>query len=109
MALHRRSTTPDGEYVQLSPESDSFSVRYPTLMEFLTLMRWPDGTMRETGTLLLFIDLGFVKCCLSDRDSGEVAFLTAPSVDALLGSVEAGLTANTIEWRFSKSGPKKKR
>lgn len=108
MALPRRSQSGEDGHILLSSDAGEFGLKYPTLWEFLTRTKWENGDRRETGTLLVFVDLGLLKCCLSDRDSGEVAFLAGADFDALMATVESGLAHSSIEWRWAKGGPKKK-
>lgn len=101
MGLVRRSVETGGSS---RPESqwsgvDEFCRDFPTLSEFLRTVSWPDGTSRETGTLLLFVQDGCLKACLSDRDAHLVAFASAASLGGLLAALERGLVADTLDWR----------
>jgi len=72
---------------------------FPTLWEFLTLTKWPDASLRRTGTIILFIEGDKWKACLKDPNGPRVAFVTGRDVDSLLLSVEAGLDADELDWR----------
>lgn len=72
----------------------------PTTHEFLCLERWPDGSSRRTGTLLLFVDQGMLKACVTDRDGGLVAFVSGNTLPGLLDALERGLSADTLDWRL---------
>lgn len=85
----------------------SWGEKYPFLWEFLTVTRFEDGSPRQAGTLLLFVDQGVLKGCLSDREYGEVAFCSASDPDMLLMRLEDGLQLQCLEWRASAKGGKK--
>lgn len=77
----------------------SFENNHPELYAFLAAGSYPDGAERITGTLLLFTDQGQLKCCLTDRDGGCVAFLAGESLEGLLDAAEAGLREDALDWR----------
>lgn len=72
---------------------------YPTVMEFLRLERWEDGTSRRTGTITLLSDAGMLKAALNDRDADLSSFVAGRSLTALLEALEAGLRDGGLEWR----------
>lgn len=109
MALNRRDPAPEGEHILLGSEEGELSRRFPTVWEFLTRVRWDDGKARETGTILLFVDTGVLKACISDRDAGEVAFLSGHTLESLLETIDTSLSGNSLEWRPARNGGKKKR
>lgn len=78
---------------------EDFYSSYPGLWEFLTEPVYEDGTHRETGTLSVFKDGQTLKACLSDRDLGEVAFVSGVTFKALLDRLESGLTTDGLEWK----------
>lgn len=88
-------------------KKDEWAMDYPGLWEHLTAGQYPDKTPRETSTLTLFTEEGRVKCCLSDRDQGRVAFLSGLSVVGLLEALEAHLVAGTLDWRGQKAKARK--
>ncbi len=79
--------------------SSSDLAMFPTLIEFLFSTRWEDGTSRLPGTLLIFMDGGRLKACLSDRDQGLVAFVTGGSTSELLSASERLLDDEGADWR----------
>lgn len=79
-----------------------FRQRSPTLHDFLTLAGW-GGKQRKTGTCLVFAEDGKWKACLNDRDGGNYCFLASDSLEGLLGALEDGLKAGSLDWRASKS------
>jgi hypothetical protein len=80
--------------------------RWPALLEFITSRAWPDGTLRQSGTLLLFADEGRLKVCLSDRDQGVVCFVTGDGVMGLLDAAEQLLRDGDGDWRPQRQGKK---
>jgi len=88
-------------YSPLGPvaKGSAFAETYPCLFEYLTVTQWEDKTPRESSTLLLFVDDGRFKACLTDKDSGRYVFLTAGSVEALLNALEVGLVDDQLDWR----------
>lgn len=73
----------------------------PTLYQFLTLQGW-GGKQRKPGTIRIFAEEGKWKCCLNDNEAGRYAFVSADSLEKLLGAVEAGLGARGMDWRPNK-------
>jgi len=103
MALHKPSGNGSiGGTFQHSLLTGTWLQPFPTLWEFLTLSVWPDGSRRELGTILLFVDGASLKACLKDKNGPRTCFLTAPDPDTLLLSVEEGLAQNTLDWRPDK-------
>lgn len=89
-------------------KDEAFAKKMPTLWEFLSAKAWEDGTERETGTILVFVEDGLVKVCLCNRDTGHVAFVSAKSFSGALESVEKHLAADTVDWRLSRAAKGKK-
>jgi hypothetical protein len=79
--------------------------RWPALLEFLEAELWPDGTSRVAGTLLVFVERGKLKACLSDRDQGLVCFVTAASVVDLVDAAEKTLEGSNGDWRPQRTKP----
>jgi hypothetical protein len=73
--------------------------KYPTVLEFVSLRRWEDGTVRVCGTLLLFVDMGMWKACLHDKDASASAFVSGKTPGALLEAMEKGLREDSLDWR----------
>jgi hypothetical protein len=99
--LKRRKAAGGDGVVFTDPGSCDVFVRYPGLWSMLALRAYPDGVARQTATLLLFIDGGQLKVCLNDRDQELQAWATGASLHDLLGALEAGLQADTLDWRAS--------
>lgn len=81
----------------------------PALVEFLSCEVWPDGTERKPGTLLLFVDQGKAKACLSDRDQGLVLFFTVDCLATLLEAADDVLKDESADWRPAKGGTQSRR
>lgn len=79
----------------------------PLTWDRLTNPKYADGSPRKTDSLTLFYEEGALKLCLSDRDQGFVAFLTAQDPLDLLWRLEGKLTDGSLEWRPSQGGKRK--
>lgn len=96
--------TPKSDATQVAADSmdtpdDDWRRRYPLLHARLTQTRRPDGSVKMTDTLLIFFENGRLKLCLHDRDKGEVAFATIPSVHVGLTRLEMDLRTGRLVWR----------
>jgi len=89
--------------------SDEWVKSHPFLGAFLGDVLYDDGAVRKTGTLLVFVDQGVLKACLSDRDVAEVAFVSASSFEGLMERLEGGLREGALEWRKAGGGGKRRR
>ena len=85
----------------------AFAKDHPALWEYLSLSVHRDGTERHTSSLTIFCDEGVLKCCMSDKDSHEVAFWSADSWEELLVALEEDLSAGQGDWRASKGKARK--
>lgn len=81
----------------------SFAKEYPALFDYMSETKLPTGGKRETTTILLFVEQGFLKACINDRAYGCVSFVSGEELEALLRSVEERLATDTMEWRVSGS------
>lgn len=79
-----------------------FEKEWPYLSAFLADTVWDDGTQRETGTLLIFVQEGYLKVCLNDRAANRSAFVTGPTINMLFDACEAGLEGDSLDWRKKK-------
>lgn len=78
-----------------------FASERPALYEYMTLSKYPDGSQRETSTLLVLCEMGRFKLCLSDRDRGRSLWTTAESIEEGLASLDEDLQLGTADWRRS--------
>lgn len=78
---------------------DDLAGLYPTLWEYIASVRWEDGTARQPSSLLLFIEDGYAKLCLNDRELQRTGWATGASVAEAAEALEAALATGRIEWR----------
>lgn len=81
--------------------------RAPTLGHFLCDGAWPDGSIRQTSSLVVFVQDGMFKACLGDKDSNTSLWASSRSFDELLESLECRLTDEQPDWRRSRPKGKK--
>lgn len=109
MALHRRSAPAaggSGSPSTLSDQGDYWG-GLPSLYEFLSVPKWPDGTSRSTGTVMIFFEGGYWKCWVHDRDSYQGAFVSARTLPELLLEVEEAVATGKGDWRADKGSKRK--
>ena len=70
-----------------------------TLVEFLSLGKWEDGTSRQSGTMTILWEDGLYKAALNDRDASLSTFVSGHTLADLLKAVEEGLATQNLEWR----------
>jgi hypothetical protein len=58
--------------------------------------------------MLVFIEDGVVKLCLSDRDTGRTAWTSAKCLSDALDTLELQIATDQVEWRSSKPQGKRK-
>jgi len=71
----------------------------PAIAEYLSLLVYPDGSDRTPSTLLVLIENGRFKLCLSDRDTGRSLWVTAESIEEGIASLDEDLQLGTADWR----------
>ena len=79
-----------------------WSREFPVLFTFLTCSHY-SGRPRQTGTLMLMCEMGVAKAWVNDRHAALSAFVSGKTYHDLFIAIEAGLAANTLEWRAAKS------
>lgn len=100
MALKKPSGNGSGGVSSTAtPSPGKLLTDYPTLLEFLTLRMWEDGSPRQPGTLLIFVDSGTWKACLKDKNGPRVCFVSSSDLDMLFLTVEDGLSQDNLDWR----------
>jgi hypothetical protein len=79
----------------------------PVLHAFLTEGKDGQGKERRTSTLLVFVDEGAWKACLTERDHELTLWASSDTLWGLLEALEARLTERPVEWRKKKpwTGP----
>jgi hypothetical protein len=100
----RRSVGAGAGSVYAYPARGEDLASYPTLVEFLTLDRFNDGTPRVPGTVMLFVEDGRLKVCFNDRQEQVVGFVCVDSLETLLDDLEKLLEGDRVEFRVSKAG-----
>lgn len=101
MGVFRRGATPmgaPGSPSQLVPES-AYWLGFPSVIEFLSVSKWADGTSRSTGTIMVFMEAGLWKAWVNDRDACQACFLAAQTVQELLERVEEAVSTGKGDWR----------
>jgi len=84
---------------------------YPLMLEYLCSTSYPDGSKRDTSSLVIVSDGSAWRVCLSDRDNGRVMWKTAATLLDALQAIELSLMADDpSDWRRSAeaSGKRKK-
>lgn len=96
--LQRHAKVPESQVIA-SASSDELTDRLPTFLDFVTLVRWPEGDLRTTGTVLLFCEDGLWKASLHDRDGARTVFVSAGGLLELLSVCDEALAAQGTPWR----------
>jgi len=78
------------------------ALQVPTLYDYLGQTAWPDGTVRQTSSLLLFQQDGMFKGMLKDTECGLCLWIAGKSLTGLLASLEAALNDPNAEWRVDR-------
>jgi hypothetical protein len=73
----------------------------PALLEYLGSAVYPDGAPRMRSTLLVLVEDGAVKVCLSDRDQEQSLWRSGSSLEDALAALEVTLTSEHQDWRRS--------
>jgi hypothetical protein len=81
---------------------------YATLMEFLSLSSWPDGSARVTGTLQISTGQGRWQGKLKDNENKRYCYLTGSTMEQLLTALEDALDQETADWRPDSDWPGKR-
>jgi hypothetical protein len=91
-----KTAVPSGELLRVERS------RMPLLVAHLEDAKWDDGSRRETSTLMLLVEDGWLKACLNDRALGCSLWVTGDSLAAVLDALEGHLEAGDGEWRIRK-------
>lgn len=82
----------------------AFGTKYPNLAEYLSALAFPDGSERETSTLTLLLEDGYLKVCLNDRANQRGVWRTGATLEECLGSLDAAVGAEGVAWRKWSTG-----
>jgi len=110
MALKKIDTAFDAKAARGTSVADSGV--YPQILEYLSQTTYPDGSKRETSSLVVLCDGASWRVCLSDRDNQRVMWKTGATLVDALEAVELSLLGDDpSDWRRSAdaSGGRKKR
>jgi len=99
MVLVRPNTKLNGDAIEPLLEDSDFTAMLPHLAEHLILTKYSDNSPRQTSTLLIFVDQGVLKLCLSDREVGRSCFVTGKTFEEALRKLDEGLKDDTVDWR----------
>lgn len=95
----------DGQGTEERAQACRLTESLPSLAEFLSETVWEDGTARQTGTLMVFVEEGRWKGWLHDRDQGCSAFLSNTTLSNLLACLDTALAGDEVEWRPDRPRP----
>lgn len=109
MALKKRDRAVQEKGGPAAVDVGQWGKAYPLLWEYLSSAKYEDGSPRRLPTVTVFLGPEGLQASLNDRDQGLVAFVTAGSVEGLWKALEAGLAADSLDWRLSAGGTWKKK
>lgn len=107
--IRKRDSVPLAAVPAAGALDDEFGRRWPSVLEMLTAVQYPDGSARRTSTITFFVDDSESKVCLNDRDNGLTAWVSASSLILALDSLEVGLADDTTVWRAAGQAVRKGR
>jgi len=90
--------------IALDSQGSAWVERHPAIWEYLTLEAHEDGTARQRGMLMAFVEDGVVKVCMQDRDNEQSLWVSAQSLPSALEVLEGHLQGGTGDWRRMKGG-----
>lgn len=83
---------------------------YPQVLEYLASAVYPDGSPRQTSSLVIVSDGQAWRVCLSDKDNSRVMWKTGGTLVEALEAVELALMADDpSDWRRSAEASGKRR
>lgn len=108
MGLHKRQMVPGaGQVLPLQPAC-RLAQGYPSLWEFLSATVWPDSDppeARQTGTITIFAEDGWVKVFLNDRAQSLQHCVTGATLSEALTEADDAVAADATPWRPVKPKP----
>jgi hypothetical protein len=108
MALRRRLDGPTTDGGSCGPlDGGDLFKSWPSICEFLSMSKWPDGTSRATGTVMLLTEAGSWKVWAHDRERGEGLFCSGPTLAEALESLEKCLSDGRGDWRPDRTKSKR--
>jgi hypothetical protein len=98
MALRKIDQSFDAAKAQSTTVADAGS--YPQIIEHLACAVYPDGSKRQTSSLVVLCDGQGWRVCLSDRDNGRVMWKAGPTLSEALEAIELALLGDDpADWR----------
>lgn len=82
-----------------------FKADFPNIHAFLYDITYADKTPRATGTINLFTQFGALKAAVNDKDRQLVAFVTAPTWEELIVTIDMGIGDDSLDWKAMKGIP----
>lgn len=82
-------------------EDENFGTEFPGIFEVLARNRF-EGEDRKVGRLILYFEKGHAALCLSDKHTGQVAFIVSECIQSCLELLERKLQDGSVDWRKSK-------
>lgn len=76
---------------------------YPNIFAFLTETKYDDGKPRMTGSFSVWTQQGVLKASINDRDTSNVCYVEAPSLQELIALIEQAICNDGTEWKISRS------
>lgn len=108
MALQRRKLeTAAGTAASAPMPSLGYWAKLVNLCEWLSAVKWEDGTSRSTGTVMLFAEDGRWKAWLHDRDGSLGCFVSAATLEELLPALDKVVGSAGGDWRADKKPARK--
>lgn len=100
MALPRRNVPANQAMKPLHEWSDpEFAREYPSLRSFLMDVRYEDGTVRNPGTMSVFVKADALTFAINDNDRNLVAFVNQPTWEEALFVIEDGILNDSLDWK----------
>jgi hypothetical protein len=87
-------------------EDKDWSKEAPTVLAYLQEDVWPDGEARQRSSIILFVEDGMLKGCLSDKDSAMTLWASSSSFWGILEALEGRLTEDSPDWRKARKAKK---
>jgi len=98
MALKKLVPEVTGARYGISAHADKGA--YPCILEHLVETAYPDGSERQTSSLVVVADAQNWRVCLSDRDNARVMWKTGTTLVEALDAIELGLMGDDpSDWR----------
>ncbi len=109
VAISRRTgggpNSPAGAPIPKCPLQEQF----PCVVEWIMEVNYSDGEVRQPGTISLFRGTdGTIRACITDKDDGQIAFMTGRTLTDLLVNLQLAMDEGCVDWRLPKQGRTKR-